>query len=304
MRVNKQNNKLFVYISSDVINSLNLKENDEIEFLPFNNKSFLIAKKNDLTALLTGSIQNKPEIIESQKTSQNITQQNQNTLSKISNEEIIVLKKLDELRYTNRTVENVNKILDVKFRSVLQQLLKKKAVFLLKDKDGKEHYSISKYVYDTFLMRKKTNSNLEQSKQIYNNPQTKSFNNANSRFFYLKKIPEEQENAEVEYLDKNGYIVLQTEAEAASISSHLEESIRQGMILGTRAFNKKFYIVTRSFFEKYSANIIKSLRQNPMKVSEISEKEGLNEDAVRGILYLLSEAGDIREQRRDVFSIA
>ena len=76
------------------------------------------------------------------------------------------------------------------------------------------------------------------------------------------------------------------------------------MVLGTRAFNKKFYIITRLFFEKHSPGIIKTLRQGSMPVIEIAKTQNLDEEAVRGILYLLSEAGDIREQRRDVFAIA
>ncbi|MEM0200957.1 MAG: hypothetical protein QXD23_00955 [Candidatus Micrarchaeaceae archaeon] len=304
MKLNKQNNKLFVYLSSDIINSLNLKENDEIEFLPYNNFSFLIAKKVDLAKLISGTnsqVTQKPQVTIERS-------ENQSSLSFLSEEEILILKKLDQLRYNMRTVENVNKLIDQKSVPILQQLIKKKAILLLKTKDGKELYSITKYVYDKFLMRKNKNifptnpsMSQEQSLQKKNIPE---FKNINSKFYFQKTAPKETEDMEIEQLDKNGFVVLQTEAEAAGISIKLEDSIRHGMVLGTRAFNKKFYIITRLFFEKNSTGIIKLLRQNPLNVSEIAKIQNLDEEATRGILYILSEAGDIRERRRDFFSIA
>jgi hypothetical protein len=309
MKLNKQNNKLFVYLSSDIINSLNLKENDEVEFLPYNNSSFLIAKKSDLAKLLTGSM---AQSIKTQ--TQTIKQQtqpetySQNNLSKLSDEEIIILKKLDQLRYNMRTAENISKILDQTSLPILDQLLKKRAIIILKTKEGKELYSITKYVYDTFLMKKRNNISLDKPSTTQIQAPVKKFTpqykNINSKFFFQKTAPKETENMEIEELDKNGFVVLQTEAEAAGLSIQLEDSIKHGMVLGTRAFNKKFYIITRLFFEKHSPGIIKTLRQGPMTVFEIAKNQGLDEEAVRGILYLLAEAGDIRERRKDVFALA
>ena len=311
MKLNKQNNKLFVYLSSDIINSLNLKENDEVEFLPYNNSSFLIAKKSDLAKLLTGSatqsIKPQSPIIRQQSQTQSFSQST-TPLSTLSEEEILILKKLDQLRYNMRTAENVNKIIDQKSLPILQQLIKKRAIIILKTKEGKELYSITKYVYDTFIMRKK--SNILSDKQSTFSTQapvkkfTQQYKNINSRFYSPRVAPKETEDMEIEHLDKNGFVVLQTEAEAAGLSIQLEDSIKHGMVLGTRAFNKKFYIITRLFFEKHSPGIIKTLRQGSMPVIEIAKTQNLDEEAVRGILYLLSEAGDIREQRRDVFAIA
>lgn len=312
MKLNKQNNKLFVYLSSDIINSLNLKENDEIEFLPYNSNSFLIAKKSDLAKLLTGNViqpiksQVSTQKQYSQQTPQTSTPTSQ-PLSTLSEEEILLLKKLDQLRYNMRTAENVDKLIDQKSLPILQQLIKKRAIIILKTKDGKELYSITKYVYDTFLMRKKENSFSNKQSNYETSDSNKKFipqyKNINSRFYFPRVASKETEDLEIEQLDKNGFVVLQTEAEAAGLSIKLEDSIKHGMVLGTRAFNKKFYIITRLFFEKHSPGIIKTLRQGSLHVFEIAKTQNLDEEAVRGILYLLSEAGDIREKKKDIFAI-
>ena len=105
-------------------------------------------------------------------------------------------------------------------------------------------------------------------------------------------------------LEKNGFLVLQTEAEAGRVSLILETSIRHGQILGTRAFNKKFYIVRRTYFDKNSGGILKKLRENSYKVADLADELKIDEDGARAILYLLSENGDVSEKKRDTFTIA
>ncbi len=303
MRVNKQNNKFFVYLSSDMVSGLRLKENDELEFLPFNGKSFLVAKKSDLAYLLTANIM--PATVPEQQPKDTRTQAGKpDQKISFSEEEMFVLKKLDELRYNMRTVDTVNTTLDNKYKPVLQKLIKAKFVTIFKGKDGKEIYSISKYVYDNFLMRKRSQAISQTVGSMQTQKQSQQPRNINSQFFYRKQASPEVETAEIEELDKNGFIVLQTEAEAASISMHLEDSIKHGMVLGTRAFNKRFYIVTRAFFEKHSPGLIKLLRQSPSSAVSLAESEKIDEEAVRGIMYLLAEAGDVREQRKDIFALA
>ncbi len=105
-------------------------------------------------------------------------------------------------------------------------------------------------------------------------------------------------------LEKNGFLVLQTEAEAGRVSLLLEQSIRHGQILGTRAFNKKFYIVRRSYFDKNSGPILKKLREESDRVVELARELSIEEDGARAVLYLLSENGDVSEKKRDTFAIA
>ncbi len=290
MKVYKtKDNKYMVYLSFEVIKQLGLKGEEEMDFFKFSDKAFLFAKKEDITKLLLGttsSISAGPAPaapIGMQVKKVDITQ-----------DEIAVLKKLDTLRYTNRTPANVAKILNEGEKKVLQGLINKRVVWLFKDKGS---YSISKDIYDKFLMRNKGTSVPMQTKQ-----ETQTI----SKVAIAPKVataPIKIENENVTKLENDGFVVLPTDAEASSLSLAVEDSIRSGKVLGIRAFNKKFYIVLRAFFDRNSGGIIKELKDGPKNVSELVKRTGLKEDGIRAMLYLLSEQGDVSERRKDVFTL-
>jgi hypothetical protein len=216
-------------------------------------------------------------------------------------EHIVVLKKIDTLRYDNRTPENVSKLLNEQEKRILQRLVADKSVNIFK-KNSKETYSISKDIYDRFLMRKKP-AVPSQPTQPAQRPQPAVQKYASNQ--RLTPAPGADLNDEgVLSLEKNGFLVLQTEAEAGRVSFTLENSIRHGQVLGTRAFNKKFYIVRRAYFDKNSAGILKKLREKSYRASDLAKELSMEEDGARAILYLLSENGDVSEKKRDTFTIA
>ncbi|MGB9732313.1 MAG: hypothetical protein ACP5P2_02805 [Candidatus Micrarchaeia archaeon] len=265
----QKNGKYIIYLPYDVVSALKLKEDDELDFFKFGENSFLMAKKEDIAALLSRSAPKSEE------------------KDRLSEEEISVLKKLDTIKYSMRSKQNVEKLLSNDEKRILSGLIKKNVVKLFSS-DGKELYSISKNVYDRFLMRKKENVAKEEGTTAIS----------------PKKEIEARyslENKDVKRLEEKGYIVLQTEAEAAGISIALEDSIKQGLVLGTRSFNKKFYIVLRSFFEKYAPQVVKILSGGEAKVEDLARMLGIEEEAVRGILCLLAESGDVSEKKKDLF---
>jgi hypothetical protein len=98
-------------------------------------------------------------------------------------------------------------------------------------------------------------------------------------------------------------VVIATEAEASAVSIALEASIRQGKVIGIRAFNKKYYIMLRSMFDRNSAKLLKELRDGPKPISELVKRTGLEEDALRTMLYVMLEQGDVSENRKDTFAL-
>ncbi|MDE1856180.1 MAG: hypothetical protein KGH49_03025 [Candidatus Micrarchaeota archaeon] len=278
-----KNDKLILYVPFDVVESLKLKENDEVDFIKYNNAAFFFAKKSDLAELLTGKAREAPAPA--------ATQSRQPATQDLSAEEVSVLKKLDSLRYGIRTKENVLKMLSSNEKTLLKGMIKKKAVTLFAKEKGKEPlFGISKPVYDRFLMRK--------GKQV----ETKVVPTTINMQKFRPSGPIENEN--VKLLESQGFVVLQSEAEASSLSLALEDSIRRGMVLGTRAFNRKFYIVLRSFFDLHGARILKILKNGSMKTDEVAVQAGIDEDGARALLYLLAESGDVTERRRDNFELA
>jgi bifunctional DNA-binding transcriptional regulator/antitoxin component of YhaV-PrlF toxin-antitoxin module len=279
-----RDNKYMVYLPFEVIRQLGLKGDEEVDFFKFSDKAFLFAKKEDIANLLMGTKSgiNAGPAIAGQATSKNV---------EVTQEEIEVLKKLDTLRYSNRTPANVAKILNEGEKKVLQGLINKRIVWLFMKKGS---YSISKDVYDKFLMRKGRGmapqpKRANEHEQLQQKP--------------VPPPPKIEKNENVIKLETDGYIVLPTESEASSLSLALEDSIRSGKVLGIRAFNKKFYIVLRSFFDKNSGKVIKELKDGPKKVDELVKSTGLDEDGIRAMLYLLSEQGDVSERRKDVFTL-
>ena len=250
-----------------------------------NDNVFIFAKKADITPLLLGNAAPAAVARAQQASSADLTQS-----------EIAVLKKLDTLRYQQRTQDNVDKMLNQDEKTTLAQLLKKHAVSVFgPDKGGQRIYSISKGVYDRFLMRKRLQGVAGAAAAAPQQP--------TANFTLPPRITVGLEDENVKQLEADGFIVLQTEAEASHVSSLLEDSIKHGQVFGTRAFNRKFYILLRAFLEKNSGQILKALRAGDKKVPELVEETGLSEGGIRAILYFLAEAGDVIEKKRDVFRL-
>ncbi len=278
--------KLLLYLPYDVITALGVKDGDDIDFIKYNDRAFLFAKKSDIaTLLLAGGTREEP------KTPKEAKQENRG----ISEDEIRVLKKMDTLKYADRTPENVGKLLNDAEKEQLQSILKKKAVALFESqKTGKRVYSIPKDVYERFLMRKQMAS---QRPQV---PAARQSASAAPR--YQPAAPLENEG--VKTLEEKGFVVLQSESEASGVSLALEDSIRHGQVIGTRAFNKKFYIVLRRYLSDNGPRVLKGLANGQAKVADLAKELKLDEDGVRAVLYLLSEGGEVSEKRKDIFALA
>lgn len=277
-----------------MINTLGIKEGDDLEFLKYGENTFILANKNDLVNMLTKA--NLGSAQEMQKTSAKAE------LS-IEPRELDVLKKLDTLRYNDRTSTKVNSMLNADEKNTLQALIKKNMVRPFKKSNEKEvKYSIQKNVYDMFLYRKRNQTVAQGYIQKAKSQQAAPAARIASPKAWEQKLTGTE--AYMDLLESKGFLVLNNEADATIVSAALEDSIRQGLVVGTRAFNKKFYIGLRGFINKNASKILKLIDQKSMNVEDIAKEADLEEDGVRTILYVLSESGDVTEVRRDMFRAA
>ena len=264
---------------------LNINEGDEVEFIDLNSNAFILSKKSDILGLI---MQDKGLAKPAQEPQGNDSP---------SAKELSVLKKIDTLRYNERTSENVSKLLNAQEKETLSQMVRKNYLKPFKSKQGIEVYSISKNIYDNFLMRKPpARSNPKRPEQQESAPREDHI-----EYLVKSKAPEDEY---IKELGRNGFIVLLSEGEASRVSMLLEQSIRTGEILGTRAFNKKFYIVLREYLNRYTPSIIKALRAESAKAEDIAKKSEMQAEGARAILYILAESGEITEKRKDLFAIA
>ncbi len=290
MKVYKIKDKFAIYIPFEVIKSLGIKEGDEIDFI--NNGNYFTFVK---------------------RTAQKPTT-SKSAIPQVSQKEVSVLMKLDTLRYSSRTKEKVNSILNDEERKILQELQKKKFVTSFK-KPGEQDfkYGIAKSVYDNYLFGKRTKeiilqmqANQAQSIQPVQVPKIKvqeQQQQVQVQKKWEKRLMSESDSY-VGLLESKGYIVLPSEIEASAASSSLEESIRRGMVVGVRAFNKRFYIATKTFITQSMPKISKALGEKAMSVPDMAKETGIDPDGVRAILYIMADNGDVTEVRRDVFKVA
>ncbi len=302
-KVYKSNNKLVVSVPYDVISALGIKDGDDLDFLKYGDSTYLVAKKNDIVKLLAKA--NSEEAKPSSKSY--APRSNPNPNVSLEPDELELLKKLDTLKYNDRTNVKVAAMLNSSEKSTLQTLIKRNIIVPFKKGNEKEvKYSIQKNVYDMFLYRK----NRKEEQMPITAPPAKTKLQQSSRAVGASTQQKAWEQkfsgseSYIEMLETNGYLVLSNEAEASIVSAALEDSIRQGLVVGTRAFNKKFYIGLRGFINRHATKILKIIDQKSVNVEEIAKEAELEEDGARTILYFLSESGDVTEVRRDIFRAA
>ncbi|MDE1868872.1 MAG: AbrB/MazE/SpoVT family DNA-binding domain-containing protein [Candidatus Micrarchaeota archaeon] len=289
-KVYKTTNRLAINIPTEVLTALGIKDGDEVDFFRYNKASFLFAKKDDIVALITKLQERRAQAAQPAAAAPSL---------QVSEAELSVLKKLDTLRYSERTKDKVNAILNQNEKLVLQSLMKKKMVSLFKKPGEQEFkYGIQKSVYDMFLYKKRQQT-AAPAAQKQAEPKIIARQPAQPK---PKQWESKLGSNYVELLESKGFLVLNNEADAANASAALETSIRQGLVVGIRAFNKKFYIALRGFIAKNAPKITEQIAEKAMNVSEIAKRTGVEEDGVRAILHIMAEDGaSVMEVREDVF---
>ena len=200
-KIFKINNRLSINIPYEVIASMELKEGDEIE-IKQQDGHFIISKKDSFTKeIQTAETTIKYPIV------QEPTQK-----------ELILLKKLDTLRYGARTESKIAAMLTNDEKKTLADMQKKRIVILFKKEGEKEYkYSIPKMIYDKFLMRKN-----QANKEAPNQTQSKPEEISNSKETVKKwEMALNPETSLITSLETKGYVVFPTTAEATAASAAL-----------------------------------------------------------------------------------
>ena len=277
-----------VYLPSDVTSSLSLKEGDELDFFKMGDKQYLIAKKSDVLQMLTGGTTREPIPIPQ------VQSKPSGRTLQVSDEELRVLKKLDTIKYNDRTAEKLKQVLNDNERKVLRELIAKEFVTPFKRVgEQKSKYGITKSVYDQFLFGKR-----QQQQPV---PQTPVAEAQEQKPKAWEKKVVSASGGYLNMLETAGFLVVANQAEASAVSAELEESIRRGLVIGTRAFNKKYYIALKSFVARSAPGILKAMGDKAMRIEEISKDTGIDEDGIRAVLYMLAEQGEVTETKRDIF---
>lgn len=193
----------------------------------------------------------------------------------LSDEELGVLRKLDSFRFSQRMPGSVNAVLSPKEKRTLDGLIQKRFVTIYYggkySKTGV--YNIPKNIYP--LLKK---SRKESRK-------------------------ERADPSSVEHMERYGYMVVENERDAKRIGAMLEERIKDGRVIGVRAFDRKFYLATKQFFSANEKRVREELGKSEKSAGEISSSLKMDENACMTLLAILCDAGDAIEKKKGVFAI-
>ncbi|NYZ79141.1 hypothetical protein H0N99_03245 [Candidatus Micrarchaeota archaeon] len=186
-------------------------------------------------------------------------------------EEMGLLRKLNSIKFSERIPYTVNKKLSQREKEVLSKLIERGAVLVYKggkySKTGV--YEISNNVY-TLLKSEK---------------------------------PEVEGGTPEEQLEKKGYAVVEDARDAEELCKKFDREIRSGDIIGTRGFDKRFYVAKRSWFTSLFEKVRQSMRKGANNIADISRELKISEPACAVILEIMKDKGDAIEKRRGCYGL-
>ncbi|MEM4554442.1 MAG: hypothetical protein QXT25_01160 [Candidatus Anstonellaceae archaeon] len=189
-----------------------------------------------------------------------------------SEQEKEVLRKLLNVRFEKRTPKEIGKVLTAQEQKVLSGLMEKKIVHIFKDQRYPEGvYSVAEAAF-----------NAVKDQQ----PQPK------------------EALTPAQHFEKHGWVVVEEEAQARALANNYAEQMKSGQIRGTRSFDKKFYFISRQFYQSWEKKALLALSKNEKSAEEVSAEIGLPADACRCILVHLCEDGEVMEKQKGKYSKA
>ena len=118
----------------------------------------------------------------------------------------------------------------------------------------------------------------------------------------IGKIPAEPvQGAPEKAVFDNGFAVIEDEFEAKRVSKLLEKQIKAGEVMGVRAFDKKFYVISSFYYEKFKPAAISLLSLKQLTQPEVSSALGLSENGCNAVIQVLKDAGEVIETRRGLY---
>ena len=238
-RILKQNNKAYLELPEG------LGDEDEIEVFQLKEGYYLLSRATD----------------------------SRTTINEI---EKSVLRKLNEIRFENRTPEHVNKVMTETEKLILKELGKRGFVNIFKGKKYRNGvFSISDKVYP--LLREKGTSVAKTA------------------------APQKAPAGPLGILQTRGFLILNDRNEATRISQKLSQEIKRGEIFGTKGFDGKFYAVAKPYLED-SQKKINAVLNGDMDADSIAKSTKLDLEGCTAVLRLMSENGEILEKKKGLFA--
>ncbi len=226
--------KIFSEIPEEIAEALGLEERDELEFKEIAKGIIIVQKPGKAQA----------------------------SERKLVEEEIDVIRKVNNIFSTDRTVEKINSILDQKEKEIFQDLLARRVFF-------------------KFNKNRKTIIGLDK------------------KYLPIVISPKRQEPRTPGIFEK-GYAVIENEHEAEELSRMLTEEGKEDLVRGVRGFDQKYYVVTKEKLAELEWRILSAI-DGKRNISQVSEELKEDPQLVRACVEVLREEGKIIEKRKGVY---
>jgi hypothetical protein len=205
-------------------------------------------------------------------------------LKDLTDFEMDLLRKIAGIRFEERSHSNIKRLLSDKEMAQLQELINKGVINLYKG--GK--YSAE----GVYTVPKKYFSSLRISGE---NSQSKTF---------TSPVDSKKVDDLIKTLDKNGFLVVEDDETAKSVSYKLQDKVKAGLIKGIKGFDSKYYIFTSKKYGEFQRVIEDYLKENKRStLSEISKSTSLDEAVCKGVLTFMLEESDIIEKSRGKYEL-
>ena len=224
-------------------------------------------------------------------------------LAPLSDSEIALLQKMLQVKFEDRTPEKVDSTLSPSEKKVVGDLVKR---HLLTIYYGGKYAKSGVYNVPNLVYRQITEKLKPEPKPAQAVPAL-SLDRSKTVEKQIKKELKEDKKEEtdpIKRLNKDGYIVLQSESDAKSISDLLSEKIKKNQVTGIRGFDKKYYIVKSSFVLKHQSKVKSVLKEGAKSAEKIAESLEIKPEATVALLTVLREEGDLIEKRKGTFALA
>jgi len=261
-KITRAGGKLALELPDKLVRELGLSEGGELSLYELRQGVYFLTKKGER---ILG------EVLE-------------NASAVLGEKELAVLKKLESIKFEQRTPKKVEEMMNDAERKILASLISNKIITFFKSakyKDGV--YNIPQNIYK---IAKGIGGEKEKIPEAVP---------------HSRPVPSDPEEA----LELVGYVIVEREGEAKELSERLAPQIKKGEIMGVRGFDKRFYLARKGFYVSSSERISKAMRGGKDKgVEEIAKEAKLKPDECEAVLNIMREEGEVVEKKRGTYALA
>ena len=250
--------KLFCEIPADVASALGLRAGDDLEFKRVYEKLVVVVPASGA----------------------------------IGEDETAILRKLNTIKYSERTVEKSEAMFAPAERELLKSMIERGMVYGYQ-KEGKMLLGISKDYY-----RYAMGAPAAKAEELPAREAPKGIP--------ASPVPKEasREDELLAKLEKDGYLVLENEGMAQLLTQKLKSQGRDAGVEGVRGFDKKFYVIKREKLADFESRLTKALKGSGKKLDDIAEALSLDAGLCRAGMEVLREQGKVIEKRKGMYGLA